>query len=610
MIVSFLQGWLRTIIFAAANDMKDAEVSSVEDEGTIMSSSVPLICYHGNEVNGKFTSVIFDFAVYTEEILKYRSWIIFPLTDESLIDPQLLTKKRGRYHKHSAHASFKRIEDKILTSFAERFNASFYYPGKQDLTGNTVMIASASPTPAPTGEGYNLVKHTPSPTPSPSRTPPPTMQPVHRIIDSHIRSGGENLISHAFYIGCDIVFILKSGSIISDPKYPDSFDCGMNTAVLAVNEYQRHGSTYATVNSALHKKSSRSFREVPKTSSHFGSVVPFVVRPLSKNQITALQSRHLPKSSNLKHLLDISSSTLLLCRTGNWGAFDVPWVQEAVLEVANVFHSSQLRFAFFNTKNFIPIITKGALQKHSSIDFLPGSNPIPGSVEAIHLGNLISSCDAMLHGTLGGEIFGIHIAEFSIRGKPIITYPGEPDNHESTREHLRILGDKAFVYKSKQDLLDIVSSLVKNGIPRGRNFTVYTEFTPERVMQVFDQVLLKPILLRLKGDADALARLEELKVEANANICPDGSNEHLNQGMNQTGSSSYEHSSHGSMGWIASSTSMHALVFAAKLILFLCCCCAVCCIWLSPLSKRSSRKKRKKKHQSVEYTTDTNVFAD
>ena len=56
-----------------------------------MSSSVPLICYHGNEVNRKFTSVIFDFAVYTEEILKYRAWIIFPLTDESLIDPQLLT---------------------------------------------------------------------------------------------------------------------------------------------------------------------------------------------------------------------------------------------------------------------------------------------------------------------------------------------------------------------------------------------------------------------------------------------------------------------------------------------------------------------------------------
>ena len=59
----------------------------------------------------------------------------------------------------------------------------------------------------------------------------------------------------------------------------------------------------------------------------------------------------------------------------------------------------------------------------------------------------VNASDCMIHARARGETFGLAIAEFSIRNKPIIAYSNPPE-----KAHLDILGKKCFVYNNKDDL--------------------------------------------------------------------------------------------------------------------------------------------------------------
>jgi hypothetical protein len=60
----------------------------------------------------------------------------------------------------------------------------------------------------------------------------------------------------------------------------------------------------------------------------------------------------------------------------------------------------------------------------------------------------------MIHARGEGETFGLSIAEFSINNKPIITCPS------GDLEHIKILGEKAILYKSKEELLNIFMNFI------------------------------------------------------------------------------------------------------------------------------------------------------
>ena len=80
-----------------------------------------------------------------------------------------------------------------------------------------------------------------------------------------------------------------------------------------------------------------------------------------------------------------------------------------------------------------------------------------------------------------GKTFGLSIAEFSIKNKPIITCPC------GDIEHIKILKDKAILYRSKDELINIFQRI--------RTFSAdwncYRQYTPENVMKLFKELIFE-----------------------------------------------------------------------------------------------------------------------
>jgi predicted choloylglycine hydrolase len=88
----------------------------------------------------------------------------------------------------------------------------------------------------------------------------------------------------------------------------------------------------------------------------------------------------------------------------------------------------------------------------------------------------------MLHARYAGESFGLACAEFSSKNKPVITY-----SDSMGKNHLKVLGEKAFTYKNKQDVLNILRDLDKKQI-NCKEWNMYQEYTPEKVIAKFDSI--------------------------------------------------------------------------------------------------------------------------
>jgi hypothetical protein len=131
--------------------------------------------------------------------------------------------------------------------------------------------------------------------------------------------------------------------------------------------------------------------------------------------------------------LRIPKEATVFGRHGGDDSFDIPWVQEAVVEIAR--KSPDVWFLFLNTRQF-----PGA-QKMPNIRFLPPT------ADPILKRRFLNTCDAMLHGRMRGETFGLSCLEFAMLGKPVLTYANSPE-----RAHLEILGDAAVAYENAQHL--------------------------------------------------------------------------------------------------------------------------------------------------------------
>ena len=88
------------------------------------------------------------------------------------------------------------------------------------------------------------------------------------------------------------------------------------------------------------------------------------------------------------------------------------------------------------------------------------------------------------HARERGETFGLAIAEFSSKNKPIITYYDSPE-----RCHIDILGDKGLYYNDYFSLYNILINLNHSDII-GKEWNCYQNYTPERVMEKFNKVFL------------------------------------------------------------------------------------------------------------------------
>ena len=118
--------------------------------------------------------------------------------------------------------------------------------------------------------------------------------------------------------------------------------------------------------------------------------------------------------------------------------------------------------------------------EHERLLFLPGKSDLNYKVQ------FINTCDGMLHARGIGESFGLACGEFSIKGKPVITYAMSPQ-----RSHIEILGDKAILYKGKKDLVEIFANFSRQ-TQQEKNWDAYSEhFSAEVIMRQFKNVFIQ-----------------------------------------------------------------------------------------------------------------------
>ena len=132
----------------------------------------------------------------------------------------------------------------------------------------------------------------------------------------------------------------------------------------------------------------------------------------------------------------VPKDAIVFGRHGGDDSFDIPWVQKAVVETAK--ERSDIWFLFLNTRSF-----------HGAED-VPNIRFLPATADPIAKRQFLNTCNAMLHGRMRGETFGLSCLEFAMLGKPVLTFANSPE-----KAHLEILGDSAVAYRSASELREL-----------------------------------------------------------------------------------------------------------------------------------------------------------
>jgi hypothetical protein len=170
--------------------------------------------------------------------------------------------------------------------------------------------------------------------------------------------------------------------------------------------------------------------------------------------------------TNLRNLLGIPKDAIVFGRHGGRGEFNIPYVFETVYEFA--YNNKDKYFVFVNTNKFCK--------------FLPNIIHLPKIIDLELKVEFINTCDAMIWGRNGGESFGLAIAEFSTKNKPVICCKSNQYN-----AHLDFLGDKAIIYHDKKSLYNILNEFKKE---EDKDWNAYRDYEPEKVMKIFKEVYI------------------------------------------------------------------------------------------------------------------------
>jgi len=282
--------------------------------------------------------------------------------------------------------------------------------------------------------------------------------------------GGVELVTTALQLNCSILYMQKFGTKNSPPAYPISFSKSMPTAVHAIFRYERHGTYYASLN-----------ENIPFFPPHVCGTtmedscdeIEFLSYIVSKPSIGSTKSHAL----SLREELGIAPDTLVVCNHGGRGSFDLSIAAAGVNSLIAQYNSSQLHFLIL-----------GSLygSNGTSLHYLPQISSMDSKER------FFDACNCMLHARYMGETFGLAVAEFSIRNKPVLTYTGSIDQHLADQEHIRILGRKGFYYTTPEDIVNIISDWIHNGIPY-RDYNAHRAYTAERIMNDFKRIFLRDI---------------------------------------------------------------------------------------------------------------------
>jgi hypothetical protein len=170
-------------------------------------------------------------------------------------------------------------------------------------------------------------------------------------------------------------------------------------------------------------------------------------------------------NENLRCELNIPQDAIVFGRHGGRDEFNILITHLAIIEFLNL--NLNTYFLFMNTNKFY---------EHPRIIYLERNLDLEYKVK------FINTCDAMIHARKDGETFGLAIAEFSAKNKPVITCSC------GDLEHIKILKNKAILYESKEDLLNIFRNI--NIIIKSRNdWNAYEYYTPINIMNLFKKYI-------------------------------------------------------------------------------------------------------------------------
>jgi hypothetical protein len=221
-------------------------------------------------------------------------------------------------------------------------------------------------------------------------------------------------------------------------------------AVFCVNE--PHGYRYTYISDWLAGHMGYSPREA--------YAVPYIVDPLPTVDTDLRSELGIP-----------SDATVFGCYAGTT-EFNVSFVRHAIN--STVMLNEKIYFILMNIHQSW---NGNGLLDHPQIKLLPG-NP-----DFIYKARLINSCNAMIHAREGGETFGLAVAEFSTKNKPVLTY-----GRSGEACHLEILGERALIYNTYEEVFHMFNNLSE--YIKYDDYNCYRWFSPQNVMDRFQQVYL------------------------------------------------------------------------------------------------------------------------
>lgn len=235
---------------------------------------------------------------------------------------------------------------------------------------------------------------------------------------------------------CDYFYSLKYG--FNDNKlHPNA----KNLVHVVFPSYEPHGDVYAYVSKWL--------------AENHGNKSPYVPHMVNLPEV----------ESNFKEFFNIKDQLVIGWYGGN--NFEISFAKQAIIGVAS--KRKDIIFLLMNQDSFCD---------------LPNVIFIEGTTDQEQKVAFINTCDIMIHARERGETFGLAIAEFSTKNKPIITYSSSPE-----RNHIEILQDKGIYYSNYEELLSILLHIQHSDIIN-KEWNCYQDFTPEKVIQQFNQIFL------------------------------------------------------------------------------------------------------------------------
>jgi hypothetical protein len=237
----------------------------------------------------------------------------------------------------------------------------------------------------------------------------------------------------------DLFFCIKNG--FNDGVFSRKVATGIQ-AIFRESEF--HGDVYAYISQWL--SDVMTYGKAP--------VAPWMIR-VDENQ------------ENLRTELGISPKVCVFGRYGGDDSFDIPWVQQVVVEAAR--KDADICFVFMNTQEF------PRARGLSNVRFLPATS------DPIRKRAFINTCDAMIHGRQRGETLGLACLEFASAGRKVLTYSGSPE-----LAHLGILGEAGLLYTDERELRELLKRPT-NSFRHEQNFE---HFSAEPVMRQFQKVFL------------------------------------------------------------------------------------------------------------------------